>query len=307
MTATARGTPATGGVPPDGGTPWRHRYALRAPTLRDQHAKRYVDHGLVVLDPDGPYPGVDGSSYHPGGLDENKGFPPLPVVLVASRGMAEVLAGWENFREMLGWVAGRGTTGTGALEKPPAAASARCVREDTILAHALGRPADLPAVATYLPADTFTSDVRYDVYAAMLEVAHSGQRASPHRVAVALAERAAAIPSRHWQDHYGGRGLPWAQAYLRRLDQTLVAAEDARSAAASLRSEDRQAIARQAAARKATLPAAGRPTGRRGSLPGPRRTGSAVRAAAPAQGRQLPPGPGQPPQARPASGPLPGF
>ena len=305
MTATAHGIAATGGQPPDGGTPWRRRYALRAPTLRDQHAKRYVDGGLVVLDPDGPYPGVDGSCYHPGGLDENKGFPPLPVVLVASRGMAEVLAGWGNFREMLGWVAGRGTTGTGELEKTPAAASARCVLEDTILAYALGRPADLAAVATYLPADTFTSDVRYDVYAAMLEVVHSGQRASPDRVAVALAERAAAIPSRHWQDHYGGRGLPWAQAYLRRLVQTLVAAEDARSAAASLRSEDRQAIARQAAAR--TRQAAGRPTGRRGSLPGPRRTASAVRAAVPAQDRQLPPGPGQPPQARPASGPLPGL
>jgi hypothetical protein len=45
-------------------------------------------------------------------------------VLVASRGMAEMLVGWANWREMLRWVANRGTTGTGDLEVPPAAAGA---------------------------------------------------------------------------------------------------------------------------------------------------------------------------------------
>src|SRR5258708_626215 len=119
-------------------TLWKRRYSSRAPTLRQEHAGRYVDGGLVVFDPAGPYPGIDGSTSRPGGLDEDKGFPAaLPVVLVVSRGMAEMLVGWANWREMLRWVASRGTTGTGDLEAPPAAASARCVREDAVLAYAL--------------------------------------------------------------------------------------------------------------------------------------------------------------------------
>src|ERR1700722_804987 len=78
---------------------WKRRYSSRAPTLRQEHARRYVDGGLVVFDPAGPYPGVDGSTYHPGGLDEDKGLPAaLPVVVVASRGMAEILVGGANWR-----------------------------------------------------------------------------------------------------------------------------------------------------------------------------------------------------------------
>jgi hypothetical protein len=228
---------------------WRRRYSARAPVPCQEHARQYVDGALVILDPDGPYPGVDGSAYHPGGLDEDKGFPAvLPVVLVASRGMTEVLVGWASWREMLGWVASRGSTGTGELEAPPAAASARCVREDTVLAYALR--SDAGAVAEYLPADTFTSDVRFEVFAAMADVVRSGQRVTRERVAAILGKREAAIPPRERQEHYGGPGLPWAQAYLRRLDQSWPSAEDAQSAAASLRAEDRRALARQAAAQR---------------------------------------------------------
>jgi hypothetical protein len=228
---------------------WRQRYTSRAPVPCQEHARQYVDGGLVILDPDGPYPGIDGSAYHPGGLDEDKGFPAaLPVVLVTSRGMTEILVGWANWREMLGWVASRGTTGTGELEAPPAAASARCVREDTVLAYALRT--DAGAIAEYLPADAFTSDVRFEVFAAMAEVARSGLRVSRERVAPALREREALIPPGERHQHYGGAGLPWAQAYLRRLDQTWVQAEDARSAAASMRAEDRRAAGRQEAARQ---------------------------------------------------------
>ena len=106
-------------------TVWKQRYASRARTPGQEHARQYVDGGLVVFDPAGPYPGIDGSAYHPGGLDEDKGFPaPLPVLLVASRGMTEMLVGWASWQQMLGWVASRGTTGTGELQAPPAAVSA---------------------------------------------------------------------------------------------------------------------------------------------------------------------------------------
>jgi hypothetical protein len=232
------------------GWEWQRRYSSRASTLREAHARQWVDQDLVTWDPDGPYPGIDGAKYHPGGLDINKGFPePLPVVLVTTRAMTEVITGWGSWPEATGWVASRGTTGSGEFAPPAAAVSARCVREETILAHALRHPGDLPALAGYLPPDTWTSDVRYDAWAATLTVWQAGERICRETVAIALAARAALIPARQWQEHYGGRGLPWAMAYLRRLDQTLPAPDAARSAAVSLRGEDQQATARQASRR----------------------------------------------------------
>lgn len=141
------------------------------------------------------------------------------------------------------------------LHPPRAAAGARCTREELVLAHLLRRPGDLPAIAGYLPADTWTSDVRYDLYGAMLDVVRAGQHVCRETVADALGERAARIPPRQWQEHYGGRGLPWAIAYLRRLDQTLADRDAVRSAAMSLRSEDQQAIA---LASRQQLPGPGR-------------------------------------------------
>jgi hypothetical protein len=225
---------------------WRRRYSARAPTRSEAHARQYIGQKLVTWDPDGPYPGIDGARYLPGGLDVDRGFPePLPVVLVTTRAMTEIITGWGSFPEMTSWVASRGTTGTGELDPPAAAASARCAREETVLAHALHHPGDLPALAGYLPADTWTTDVRYDAWAAMLAVWQAGRRVCRETVAAALGERTGEIPPRQWQEHYGGRGLPWATAYLRRLDQTLPDRDAARSAAMSLRGEDQQAIARQ--------------------------------------------------------------
>jgi hypothetical protein len=268
---------------------WRRRYEGRTVTWREEHARRYVDDGLAVFDPDGPYPGVDGSRYHPGVLDEDKGFPQLPVLLITSRGSAELVAGWDSYQQMRAWVASRGTTGSGDLAAPPVVRSARSALEEAVLAYALGRPSDLPAIAAYLSADTFTSDVRYDIYAAMLDLAHAGATAYPDRVAAALDERAAHVPARHRHEHYGGPGLPWAHAYLRRLDQTQVDLGTARSAAASLRSEDRQAASRRTAMLQA---AAGRARGRV-VLPGPRRAVRPPQVAAPSV-RAAPPSPGLP-------------
>ena len=246
------GTAMDGNARPVLAAQWRRRYEGRAATRREEHARRYVSDGLVVFDPDGPYPGVDGSRYHPGVLDEDKGLPQLPVLLITSRGLTELVAGWDNYQQMRAWVASRGNTGSGDLAVPPVARAARSTLEEAVLAHVLGRPSDLPAIAAYLPADAFTSDVRYEIYAAMLDVAHTGAAAYPGRVAAALADRAALVPARHRHEHYGGPGLPWAHAYLRRLDQTQVDLGTARSAATSLRSEDRQAASRRAATRQGT-------------------------------------------------------
>ena len=121
-----------------------------------------------------------------------------------------------------------------------------------MLAYALRNAADSAAITEYLEPDTFTSDVRFEVCAAIADVVRSGLRVSRERVASSLREREALIPAPRRREHYGGDGLPWAQAYLRRLDQTWVQAEDARSAAASLRAEDRRAVGRLAATRQPT-------------------------------------------------------
>jgi hypothetical protein len=263
---------------PSGAAQWRRRYEGRAATRREQHARRYVEDGLVVFDPDGSYPGVDGSRYHPGVLDEDKGLPQLPVLLITSRGSAELIAGWDNYQQMRSWVASRGNTGSGDLTTPPVVKAARSTLEEAILAHALAAPSDLPAITAYLPAGTFTSDVRYDIYAAMLDLVHAGATAYPDRVAAALDGRAALIPARHRHEHYGGSGLPWAHAYLRRLDQTQVDLGTARSAAASLRAEDRQAAARHAVGRQVVVG----PAKRRVALPGPRRDVTPPQIAHPA-------------------------
>src|SRR5262249_27766302 len=154
---------------------------------------------------------------------------------------------------------------------PRAAAGARCVQEEAVLAYALSHPAAVAAIASYMPQETFTSDIRYDVWAAMGELARPGRRLGRDRGADALPERAATIPARQLH-RYGGRGLPWALALLWRLDWTLGTRESARAAAAALQAEDRQAAARQAAVPART---------RGGVLLGQRRR--AVRGGAPAR------------------------
>ncbi len=282
------GARVDGKARPGAAAQWRRRYEARAATQREEHARRYLDQGLAVFDPDGPYPGVDGSRYHPGVLDEDKGYPQLPVLLITSRGSTELIAGWDSYPQMRAWIATRGTTGSGDLTTPPVVRAARSTLEEAVLAHVLATPSDLPAIAAYLPADTFTSDVRYDIYAAILDLHHTGATPYSGRVGTALDARAALIPARYRHEHYGGPGLPWAHAYLRRLDQTQVDLGTARSAATSLRSEDRQAVGRRAAERQ---PVAGR-VKRRVILPGPQR---AVRPrVADLSARAEPPSPGLP-------------
>jgi hypothetical protein len=113
--------------------------------------------------------------------------------------------GLEDIRIRTGSPAG-GATGSGRLVAPPAARRARCVAEETVLSHMLGHAEDVTAMATYLPAYTWTSDVRHDLAAAMLTVAGAGRRhAFAEHVAAALEDRAASIPAGQLRA-YGGAG-----------------------------------------------------------------------------------------------------
>jgi hypothetical protein len=227
-----------------GGSEWRRRYAERATTLRELRARQAVEAGDIDWDPAGPYgPGIDGASYAPGWIEGGKDTPGRAVVLIKTRAMTELVGGWDCYGQMQDWLASRGSTGSGRLTAPPAARRARCVAEETVLAHMLGHPEDATAIGQYLPPWTWTSDVRHDLAAATLHAARAGrQHAVVERVAGALEERVASIPASQLRA-YGGRGLRWALVYLARLDETPVTVRAARAAAMALRSEDAQASA----------------------------------------------------------------
>ena len=89
-------------------------------------------------------------------------------------------------------------------------------REEQVLARMLEAPAEVPALAAGLPPDTFTADVRYDIYAAILTVTSRGQRPDAEEVAVELNSRLAWLPD-HALPAYGGPAGRTAQAYLSRL------------------------------------------------------------------------------------------
>jgi hypothetical protein len=109
--------------------------------------------------------------------------------------MTELVGGWDSYGQMQDWQASRGPTGSGRLTAPPPARKARCVAEETVLAHILGHPDDATAVAGYLPPWTWTSDVRHDLAAALLAVARTGRHATAAHVAAELEDRAASIPA----------------------------------------------------------------------------------------------------------------
>jgi hypothetical protein len=224
------------------GSEWRRRYTERATTLRELRTRQTIQAGGIDWDPAGPYaPGIDGASYMPGWIEGDKDMPGRVVLLIKTRAMLELIGDWDSYRQMQDWLASRGNTGSGRLVPPPAARRARCVTEETVLAHMLGHPEDATAIARYLPPWTWTSDVRHDLATATLEVALAGRRhAVAGHVAGALAERAASIPASQLRA-YGGRGLRWALVYLARLDETPVPVEAARVAAMQLRTEDAQA------------------------------------------------------------------
>jgi hypothetical protein len=116
------------------------------------------------------------------------------------------------------------------------------VQEELVLVSMLTDPASIPAVSCCLPPSAFTSDTRYDLYAAILAVTGRGQRCDRDLAAAELTRRAAWIP-RHALHAYGGPELPWAHAYLHRLDATPVTREAARQAVTALREEDHAAAA----------------------------------------------------------------
>jgi hypothetical protein len=200
-------------------TRWNTRYATRPRTADERDTRRLIDAGLIDFDPDGSYRGIDGSNYWPGYTSLETGQQQAPVVLVSGRGLWQLVTGFDDQAAVERWLHDRGPMASGPLIAPDVPLLPRAVLEEHILARMLYRPGDLPASLASLPLTTFTADGRYDIYAAIITVARTGQRWNLEHVAAELGRRMDWVPEWALPSH-GGQGTPWPQAYLGRLANT---------------------------------------------------------------------------------------
>jgi hypothetical protein len=268
---------------------WNLRYQDRPRTPADDLIASMRQAGLIEFDPAGPYLGVDGASYEPGVLP--LGAVLEPVVVVSGRGASELITGWPDYAAMSEWIATRGTTASGPLTPPPGRRDCRTWQEDQILARLLTSPSDAPLIAASVPPGTFTTDVRYDIYQAIVQVRNLGPYA-PGDISAEFARRMTAVPG-HGLARYGGAAAPFARAYLARLADTIVGHDTAMSVASLLVQEDShyRSLARPAA------------PGQRSAAPATVTKRDPVGATRPGQQprypRPQPPAPGPSPMPRP--------
>jgi hypothetical protein len=213
---------------------WNLRYQDRPRIPADDLIASMRQAGLIEFDPAGPYLGTDGASYEPGVLPLGTALE--PVVVVSGRGGSELITGWPDYAAMSEWIATRGTTASGPLTPPPGRRDCRTWQEDQVLTRLVTSPSDAPLIAATVPPDTFTTDVRYDIYQAIVTIMGPSSY-TPDIVSAELARRLAGVPS-HGLASYGGTTGPLAHAYLARLADTVILREEALSVASVLVQED---------------------------------------------------------------------
>jgi hypothetical protein len=219
---------------------WRTRYVDRPPLSSEALAAaltRDTDH--VDWDPAGPYVGVDGASYQPGGM--TIGMDVEPVLVVTGRGAREVITGWETFGSMEQWIADRGSGGSRGLQMPLVPTMPRTWLEDAVLARMITDPQASAEAMRSLRQDTMTADVRYDIVHAMTRLmARNDGRYTPDQVAFEARRHLALVPG-SGLERYGGADGPFIRTYVARLVETDIGLHEFRSSVKSLRMEDRQA------------------------------------------------------------------
>jgi hypothetical protein len=261
---------------------WNTRYDARPSTPAAEMIDAMRQAGIIDFDPAGPYMGVDGAAYEPGALAV--GGKQEPVLVITGRGTAELITDWPSFDAMADWGASRGTTASGPLTAPPPGPGCRAWQEDQILARLVTSPRDAPKLTAGLTPDTFTTDVRYDIYQAIAGLAGRGGYYAPEQVAAELGVRMAAVPPYALVNYGGATGL-FARAYLARLASTEVSTEMAAATALTLVQEDAHHRARPAkggARAQAPAPVAG----------GDTRRGETLAAGPPLRQPRPQPGPG---------------
>ena len=128
-----------------------------------------------------------------------------------------------------------------------------------MLARLVTNPREAPQLTAGLTPDTFTTDVRYDVYQAIVACADRCGYYDFERLAAELRTRMASVPSYALVNYGGATGL-FARAYLARLASTEVGSDAAAATASALVHEDahqRARPVRDAARAPASAPVAG--------------------------------------------------
>jgi len=70
------------------------------------------------VDPGGPFPGIDGSLYWPGYTSLETGTRQRPVIVVAGRGMRELVTGFDDQQAAARWLHNRGRCPAGRSPGP---------------------------------------------------------------------------------------------------------------------------------------------------------------------------------------------
>jgi hypothetical protein len=243
--ALLRSIAATDKLLADARTQWNTRYDHRPAAPAQELIASMRAAGLIDFDPAGPLVGTDGAVYEPGAY--SPGGAPEPVLVITGRGAAELIVDWPGFDAMHAWVASRGTTAVGGLTPPPMRRDCRAWEEDQVLARLVTSPRDVPDLTAGLRPDTFTTDVRYEIYQAVLALSRTGNGYyTPGQVVGELTTRLAAVPPYALAGCGAAVGL-FPHAYLARLAATEVTREKATSTTAILIQEDDHYRARAAA------------------------------------------------------------
>lgn len=220
---------------------WEHRYAHRPQTGRERVYQDLLDGGPLSFGAGQPARGIDGALYLPGHVSDGAltGF----AVAVHARGAFELVTGFAGYADQQRWIADRGTTATGPLRFPEAGDPPRVTLEEQVLAGFLADPGSFAACAAKLPPDTFTSDARYEIYAAMLHLDARPRSWYGWQVPDEITRRSAWLPGQALREA-GGSGAPLISAYCDRLAVTEVSASAAEAAARTLHAEDTRGRAR---------------------------------------------------------------
>lgn len=268
---------------------WLWRYSGHADTAREL-ADRLALVGGAETSWDAPYAGIDGMLYRPGVCQF--GQQALPVVLAESRVTRQLITGFGSIEAARRWVRDdRCNPDLHPLTPPPGVRQPRIVQEEQILSALLRRPSELGEVVEWLPATTFTADVRYEIFAAM----YSSRHATDDSMVVAFGHHGIDLITSQtlrrlaWTPDWDnplldGPGTPLATVYLHRLALTDISVATAARAARRLAAEDAAAVL-AAGQRTPTHPASEPVRGRYVRRPVPRRTevisADAIRLAAP--------------------------
>lgn len=230
---------------------WIHRYDGRPDSYALVVAETMARYGLLEFQPLSAAMAAEGAVYVPATVMAGTGSE--PVLIISSRGGSDMVRGWTSEGQMLRWTADRTSANPGPLAAPPPPVVPRTWGEDAVLARLLHRPEEIAGTLRILPPDTFTTDVRYDVYTALGTFAGNPQNCMASSVAELARQELGCVPADQMAV-YGGEEAPLVGQYVDRLAQTPVYGNRARAIIAALRIMDLRLLAYDADLKGAAQP-----------------------------------------------------